>query len=309
MQSGYDDLQLFIAIARAGSLAGAGRELGITGAAISKRLMALEHRLGVRLVQRTTRTLRITPEGERYLQEGKRLVAGLDELEQALRGVATRPTGLLRVNASLGYGRAVVSGLLAEFAAMHPELEVQLHLGDRPLNLVEEGYDIGIRIGELADTRLSARKLRRNRRLICASPAYLRDRGVPGTLADLARHQAVVLHENEQTFGIWHLRNAGHRETVKVRARMSTNDGEVALRWARDGYGLLLRSEWSVEPLLAKGDLQLVLPEWCEPADIYAVFPTRDQLSAKTRACIDFMVDRLAGSTGARPTGGGGSGG
>src|SRR3546814_2746125 len=114
---------------------------------VSKRLMALEQRLAVRLVQRTTRTLRITPEGERYLQEGKRLLAELQELEQTLRGVTAKPTGLLRINASLGFGRAIVSTILAEFAALYPELEVQLHLSDRALNLVEEGYDIGIRVG------------------------------------------------------------------------------------------------------------------------------------------------------------------
>ena len=296
MRTKYDDLELFIAIARTGSLVRAGREMGITGAAVSKRLMALERRLGVRLVQRTTRTLRITQEGERYLQEGKRLVVGLDELEQTLRGVTSQPTGLLRVNASLGFGRAVICLLLSEFARKHPELEVQLHLSDTPLNLVKDGYDIGIRVGELADTRLSARKLRNNRRLVCASPAYLKAHGTPDNLAELARHQAVVLHENEQTFGIWHLRNAERKEMVKVRARMSTNDGDVALRWALEGYGLLLRSEWSIEPLLAKGDLQIVLPAWYEPADIYAVFPTRDQLSAKTRAFIDFIVERLASS-------------
>src|SRR5690606_12905285 len=161
--SRYNDLELFASIARTNSLVGAGRELGITGAAVSKRLMALESRLGVRLVQRTTRTLRITPEGERYLQEGKRLMVGLDDLEQTLRGVAAQPTGLLRVNASLGFGRAVICLLLSEFARRYPELEVQLHLSDTPLNLVKEGYDMGIRVGELADTRLSARKLRNNR--------------------------------------------------------------------------------------------------------------------------------------------------
>jgi len=288
--SRYNDLELFTCIIRKNSLVGAGRELGITGAAVSKRLMALEERLGVRLVQRTTRTLRITPEGERYLQEGKRLLSELDELEQTLRGVTAKPAGLLRVNASLGFGRAFVCALLGEFAANYPELEVQLHLSDRPLNLVEEGYDIGIRVGELQDTRLHARKLRSNRRCICAAPAYLNKYGTPANINELSAHSVIVLHENEQTFGTWHLQNEGRRETLKVRARMSTNDGEIALAWALSGFGLLLRSEWSVQNLLADGSLRAVLPEWYEPADVYAVYPNQDHLSAKTRAFIDFIA-------------------
>lgn len=288
--SRYDDLELFACIVRTNSLVGAGRDLGITGAAVSKRLMAMENRLGVRLVQRTTRTLRITPEGEHYLRQGKRLLSELGQLEQTLRGVAASPVGLLRVNASLGFGRAYVCTILGEFAAMYPDLEVQLHLSDRPLNLVEEGYDIGIQVGELRDTRLHARKLRSNRRVICAAPSYLGKHGTPASLGDLSRHTAIVLHENEQTFGTWHLQNDTRHETLKMRARMSTNDGQVALSWALAGFGLLLRSEWSVQALLNEGTLCQVLPDWYETADVYAVYPTQDQLSAKTRAFIDFIA-------------------
>lgn len=288
--SRYNDLELFTCIVRSNSLVGAGRELGITGAAVSKRLKALEQRLAVRLVQRTTRTLRITPEGERYLQEGKRLLAELDELERTLRGVTARPTGLLRVNASLGFGRAVISIILGEFSTIYPDLEVQLHLSDRPLNLIEEGYDIGIRVGELPDVRLHARKLRTNRRLICAAPCYLKKHGTPSNLRDLSKHSIIVLHENEQTFGTWYLQNETHSKNLKVRAKMSTNDGGVALSWALSGFGLILRSEWSIQKLLKDEKLCVVLPEWHEKADIYAVYPAQDQLSAKTRAFIDFIV-------------------
>ncbi len=286
----FSDLELFNSIVRSNSLVGAGRELGITGAAVSKRLMALEARLGVRLIQRTTRTLRITPEGERYVQEGKRLLSELDELEQTLRGATARPAGLLRVNASLGFGRAFVSTILGEFAALYPELEVQLHLSDRPLNLVDAGFDIGIWVGQLPDVRLHARKLRNNRRVICATPDYLKKHGIPGSISDLSRHSVIVLHENEQTFGIWQLHNDTRHETLKVRARMSTNDGEIALSWALSGYGLILRSQWSVQKLINEGKLCRVLSDWYEPADVYAVYPTQEQLSAKTRAFIDFIA-------------------
>lgn len=293
MTDAFHDLALFAQIARSGSLAQAGRALGVTGAAVSKRLAALERRLGLRLIQRTTRTLRLTPEGERYLREGGHLLAGLEELEQDLRGVAAQPAGMLRINASPGFGRAVVAGIASEFARQHPGMEIQLQLSDRPANLVDDGFDVGIRIGTLHDSSLIARKIQTNRRLICASPGYLKQHGAPLELVEINRHRVIMLHENEQIFGTWNLRKGPLSQSLKVRSRMSTNDGEIALGWAVAGFGLLLRSEWSLRPLLRAGQLQVVLPDWCEPADVYAVYPSKHHLSAKTRTFIDFLSDKL----------------
>lgn len=291
------DLELFIHVARRGSLAAAARALGITGAAVSKRLAALEQRLGVRLVQRTTRRLRITAEGERYLAQGQDVLEHLDTLEADLRGAVAAPQGQLRVNASLGFGRRVVAGLLAEFARRHPAVRVQLELSDHALDLVKEGLDLGIQVGQTPDSRLSARRLLANRRLVCGSPAYLARYGVPVSLADLSRHVAIVLQENEQTHGSWELHHGRQRQRVRVQGQMSTNDGEVALRWARAGLGLVLRSEWDIAEDVRAGRLQVVLPDWSMPADVYAVYPTRAQLPARTRAFLDFLAAELPGGS------------
>ncbi|MES2184681.1 MAG: LysR family transcriptional regulator [Pseudomonadota bacterium] len=290
----FSDLELFMLVVRRGNLTGAAQELGMTGAAVSKRLSALERRLGARLVQRTTRRLSVTAEGERYLAQGSAIVSALEELEDGLRGTVAQASGLLRVNASLGFGRRCIAPALADFARAQPAVEVQLHLSDRPLNLVEHGFDVGIRVGELADDRTSARRLLANRRVLCASPTYLARRGTPERVTDLARHHAIVLRENDETYGTWHLHAGPRSEVAKVRGSMNTNDGEVAVQWALDGFGLLLRSEWDVEPYLREDRLRVVLPEWSVPADVHAVYPTRDQLSARTRAFVDFLVTRFA---------------
>lgn len=290
----FSDLDLFVRVVRRASLSGAAQELGLTGAAVSKRLAALERRLGVRLIQRTTRRLSVTAEGERYMAEGAGLLAALDELEHGMRGNNAVPAGLLRVNATFGFGRRAIADALASFARRHPALEVQLHLSDRPVNLVEEGFDLGIRIGELADASLGARKLLDNRRILCAAPAYLERCGTPQRIGELARHQAIVLRENEDAYGSWELHNGPATETIKVRGAMSTNDGDTAVRWARDGFGIMLRSVWDIDSDLQSGTLRPVLPDWSLPADIHAVYPTRKQLPAKTRAFIDFLVERYS---------------
>jgi LysR family transcriptional activator of dmlA len=287
----FSDLELFVRLVGRGSLAGAAQELGLTGAAVSKRLAALERRLGARLVNRSTRRLSVTPEGERYLAQGRGLLQALDELEPGVRGASAAPAGLLRVNASLGFGRAVVAPALAEFAGLHPAVEVQLHLSDRPLNLVEHGFDVGIRLGELDDSRLVARRLLPNRRVVCASPAYLKRHGAPAAPAELVRHRAIVLRESDEAYGAWTLHQGRRRETVKVRGAMSTNDGAVAMAWARAGLGLLLRSEWDVGDELRRGRLQVVLPKWSAPADVHAVFAASPPV--RTRAFVDFLARRL----------------
>jgi LysR family transcriptional regulator, transcriptional activator for dmlA len=288
------DLEMFIHIARRGSLLAAARELGMSGPAVSKRLAALEGRLGVRLVQRTTRRLRITPEGEAYLEQGREVLGSLDALEATLRGAVQAPQGMLRINASFGFGRQVVAGLASRFMAIHPAMRVHLELTDRPLDLVKEGLDVGIQVGETRDSRLSARQLLQNSRRICSAPDYLARRGTPSSLADLTDHDIIVIQENERTYGSWSLQNERQHQNLRVRGSMTTNDGQVATAWAREGRGLVLRSEWEIRADLDAGRLQLVLPQWSMRADVYALYPTKAQLPVRTRAFVDFMADALA---------------
>lgn len=288
----FSDLSFFSVLLKHGSLVAAAQQFGITPPAVSKRLAAIEKRLGVRLLQRTTRRISLTPEGETYLVEGAHVLEALEALERAVAGSRAVPKGLMRVCATLGFGRRHVAPALSKFARTYPEVEVQLQLTDRPVNLVEQGFDLQLRFGELPDARLTARLLARNRRVLCASPGYLRRAGEPASPRELSRHRCLFIRESDETFGTWHLRSGARTETVKVRGPLSCNDGETVLGWALDGHGILMRSLWEAAPMLRTGKLRPVLPNWSlPPADIYAVFPTRSHLSAKTRALVDFLLE------------------
>lgn len=289
------DLAFFTTLIRLGTLAAAAQEMGVTPPSVSKRLASLEARLGVRLLNRTTRRTSLTPEGEIYVSEGARVLAELEALEKRVAGAKAAPRGQMKVSATLGFGRRHMAQALSKFAKAFPEVEVQLDLSDKPVNLVEQGYDAQIRFGELPDARLTARLLAHNKRLLCASPAYLKRAGEPGQPSELARHPCLFIRESDETFGTWQLRAGARRESVKVRGPLSSNDGDCALSWALDGHGIVVRSQWDVAPYLRSGRLRRVLPDWSlPPADIYLVFPTKANMTAKTRVFVDFMLDRFA---------------
>lgn len=290
------DLAFFAALARAGSLAATARDLGVTPPAVTKRLALLEQRLGVRLMNRTTRRISLTSEGERYVSQAARILAEVRELEESVASSRSAPKGLLRINATLGFGRTTIAPLVSRFLMRYPDVEVQLQLTDRAIDLVEDAFDLGIRFGELPDSRLSARRIMANRRLLCASPAYLRKHGMPESLEDLAHHQCILHRQNDDAFGIWQLTRGRKRLSVKVSGALSSNDGDVVLGWALDGHGILLRSEWDLAKYLQSGRLQRVLPELASPpADLHAFYPSRQHLSAKVRAFIDFLSAHFSG--------------
>lgn len=284
------DLAFFSVVVKQGNLAAAARELGVSPPAVTRRLAVLERRLGVRLLNRTTRRMTVTHEGELYLSEGRRILADIDELEQLVAVGSAEPRGLLRVNATFGYGREYIAPVVVEFVSQYPEVEVQLQLSDRPANLIEDGFDVCIRFGEVPDARITARRLRQNRRLLYASPTYLARFGTPKTPHELQTHRCIVIRENDAAYGTWHLSNSSMQEIVKVRGVVSTNDGQVALDWAIAGLGILLRSEWHAVQAESAGKLVRVLPDWeFPPADIFAIYPMKKHLSAKTRAFVDFL--------------------
>ncbi|WP_434627723.1 LysR family transcriptional regulator [Chromobacterium sp. CV08] len=288
--SSVSDVAFFMEVVKAGTLSGAAQELGVSTAAVSRRLANLEARLGIRLLNRTTRRAAVTYEGELYLAEGKKILGELEELEQRLASAQAVPKGLLRVNATFGFGRQFIAPAIADFAERHPEVEVQLYLSDRPVNLIEEGFDVCIRFGELPDARIVSRRIAGNRRLLCASPAYLERFGLPASPMDLQRHRCIVIRESDETYGAWHLHSGTAQANVKVRGAVSTNDGEAALGWALRGLGILLRSEWNVAPYLRSGRLREVLGDWrFPPADIHAVYPMKSHLSAKVSAFVNHL--------------------
>lgn len=289
------DLAFFSLLARQPSLAAAAQALGITPPGVSRRLAALEQRLGVRLLNRTTRRHSLTPEGERYLEDGEAILRDIERLERSLLDSRERPQGLLRINAGFGFGRRHLGPAISDFVRRYPDIEVVLHLADRALDLTEHALDIAIRFGPPPDARILARRIAPNRRLLCAAPAYLAARGMPQTPRDLPAHDCIVIRENERAFNNWQLTDGSQQVTIKVRSPLAVNHGEIAVDWALAGHGIVLRSEWDIAGDLASGRLVRVLPEWAGvSADIHALYPSRHQLSAKVRAFLDFLEQRFA---------------
>ncbi len=290
------DLGFFSTLASAGSLSAAARELGISTPAVSKHLALMEARVGVSLVTRTTRRMGLTPEGEVYLAHARRILGEIDGLQALIGAAKAHPQGLLRVNVTLGFGRSHVAPLISRFVQQYPAVEVQLQLSVNPPPLTDDAFDVCIRFGAPPDARVIARHIAPNRRLLCAAPAYLARHGSPKVPNDLTRHHCIGIRQGEEAYGLWRLasgRNAP-AEAVKTRGTLTTNDGEIAVNWALDGHGILMRAEWDIARYLQDGRLVQVLPQYSTPdADIYAVYPQRHQLAARVRAFVDFMAASL----------------
>jgi len=294
--SAPSEMAFFSQLLRAGSFSAAGRELDISTPAVSKRLAQMEQRLGVQLLNRTTRRISLTHEGELYLAQARRILGEIEAMEQMVAGALAAPTGLLRVNATLGFGRSHVAPLISRFVKAHPQVQVQLQLSVDPPPLAGDSFDVCVRFGEPPDARVIARRLAPNRLLLCAAPAYLARHGTPKVPGDLARHNCIGIRQGEQAYGLWRLTASKRTHAVRVRGNLSTSDGEIAVNWALDGHGILLRAEWDIARYLRSGRLVTVLDQYhTPPADIYAVYPQRHQVSARVRAFVDFLVASFAG--------------
>jgi LysR family transcriptional regulator, transcriptional activator for dmlA len=293
--SAPSEMLFFSTLVRYGSFSATARELDVTTPAISKRLAQMEARLGVQLLIRTTRRISLTPEGEIYLAHARRILADIDDMEQLLTSAVAAPKGVLRVNATLGFGRSNIAPLISQFAGRYPEVQVQLQLTVNPPPLSDDAFDVCIRFGEPPDARVIARRIASNRRLLCAAPAYLARHGTPQTPQDLAQHNCIGIRQGDEAYGIWHLASAKRTETVKVRGSLSTNDGEIAVNWALAGHGIVMRAEWDIAKYLRSGRLRQVLDNWqTPPADIYAVYPQRHQTAARVRAFVNFVGEAFA---------------
>jgi DNA-binding transcriptional LysR family regulator len=296
MSSGVQaaELGFFVSLGTCGSLGGAARELGISTAAVSKRLSQMEARLGVPLINRTTRRMSLTPDGEILFEHAKRILGEIADLDQMLGSSKGQPKGLLRVNATLGFGRLHIAPAISQYVLRYPEVDVQLQLSVNPPALTDDQFDVCIRFGEPGDTRVIAKKLAANRRLLCASPRYLAAHGEPLTPADLVRHNCICIRQGDAAYGTWRLHRergeAGAFDAVKVRGNLTTNDGEIAVNWALDGHGILMRAEWDIERYLASGRLVQVLPQYRTPdADIYAIYPQHQHQSSRVRTLVAFL--------------------
>ncbi|WP_410641751.1 LysR family transcriptional regulator [Amycolatopsis sp. lyj-346] len=289
-----DDLRFFHVVASSETLTAAARELQCSLPVVSKRLGALERRLDARLVHRGTRRLTLTSEGELFAARLEKILDEVRELEDLVTHRSGELRGSIVVQATLGLGRAHVAPLLGEFGARHPGVGIRLRTSALPLRPHRHEFDLAVHVGTPPDSSLRMRRLARNRRVPCAAPSYVERRGVPERIEDLADHDCIVLRENESDFALWRFGDARNPRQVRVRGRLSSNDGDVVTGWALQGHGVIMRSEWQVRTHLDSGALVRVLPDVpTPPADIYALRADDVHVPRRIGELIKHLAARL----------------
>lgn len=294
-------LETFVAVVETGSFSAAARRLKIGQPAVSKAVAQLEDTLGVRLLLRTNRQRVPTEAGRAYFAYARRALDDAEEADQAARGSMALLSGSLRVCATVTFARLHVIPHMVPFLDAHPELSVNVVLDDRNVDLLEAGVDVALRMGELADSTMTARRIAQARRLVVATPAYLARAGRPTSPEDLAKHPAVI-YDQGGGGSAWCFKGNGRETTVTLAGRFHVNAAEGVRAAVVAGIGLAVVSEWMVTPELAAGDVVEVLPDWeLPPIDLWAVFPSGRRASAKARAFVDFVQSTLDSSTGVPP--------
>ncbi|KTC25094.1 LysR family transcriptional regulator [Pseudomonas putida] len=289
-----EDLNIFVQVAKRASFAAVAEQLGMSAAFISKRVRLLEQQMGVRLLHRTTRRVSLSEEGERVYQWALQIFETVQRMGDDISTQHRVPVGQLRIASSLGLGRRFVAPALSELAERYPQLDIRLDVHDRLVDLIEEGVDLDIRVGNVIAPHLIAKPLAPNRRVLCAAPGYLQRRGTPRQLAELSSHDCLVIKERDHPFGVWQLQGPQGEQSVRVTGGLSTNHGEVAHQWCLDGRGILLRSYWDVHDSLADGRLVPVLEDYHQAADIWAVYTSPLASSAKVRVAVEFLRQYFA---------------
>ncbi|MHB2243425.1 LysR substrate-binding domain-containing protein [Pseudomonas monsensis] len=290
-----EDLRVLLTVIRQNGFAAAADELGLSPAYVSKRIQILETTLGTRLLHRTSRRVSLTEDGERVQRWALRILDDFQQLHDELSDAHDSPRGRLHICSSFGFGRNHVAPAVSLLAERYPHLEIRLDLFDRVVDIINEGFDLEIRVGDDIPGQHLGRRLASNRRVLCAAPGYLQRRGTPQTLDELQQHDCLVIKERDNAFGIWNLNRDGGQKSVRVSGPLSSNNGEIVLQWALDGRGVLLRSLWDVKPLLAQGRLVQVLEDYSQSANVWAVYPTRLAHSGKLRACVEFLQEHFKG--------------
>lgn len=289
----FKDLRVFTCVAHCGGFKLAAQQLAVSPAYVSKRIALLEETLGTQLLLRSARQVSLTREGEITLRWAQSLLSDMAQLQGELNREQQVPAGRLRITTSTGFGTRCVAPVLSHLVSRYPLLDIELELLDRPVDLVSEGFDLELLVGGEPAPDLIARRLASNRRILCAAPSYLARAGTPTRLDELRQHRCIGIRERDQSDGHWHLASGREVYRLQPRAWMSTNNGDVARQWCLDGHGIMLRSLWNVQRELASGALRQVLPEFSQPADIYAVYTRRLDTSARLRACVDLLAAEL----------------
>jgi DNA-binding transcriptional LysR family regulator len=286
------DLDIFARVARTGNMSAAGREMGLSPAVISKRISLLEERLGARLFQRTTRQLTLTETGEGYFRRVVDILSLCEEAEDFVSRRNTKPRGTLKITAPTSFSRLYIAPRLQEFLERYPEVNLDLHLTDHLEDIIREGFDLAIRIGELQDSSLVARKLAPEARVMCASPKYLARTKRPQTLADLQLHNCLSAGAQDT----WKLEGPNGPEQIRVEGNVRTNSAEFLREALVAGLGIGFRPKWDIGQLLANGELEIVMPDYRGSSNlaIHAVYPSRDYMPEKVNVFIDFLANLFA---------------
>lgn len=283
------DLEIFAKVVSTGSMSLAGRALGFSPAVVSKRIKRLEDRLGTRLLQRTTRQISLTEAGQGFYDRVLGILAGLEEAEYYISGRSAQMHGTLKISAPTSFGRMHIAPHLKRFMEEHPELAINLVLTDEFSDIVGGGFDLAIRIAELTDSSLVAKRLAPVRRLLCAAPSYIEAHGMPATLDDLKNHRCLPAHNND----VWRLEGPDGAMTLRPEGMLITNSSEVIRETVIAGLGIALRSTWDIGEELKSGKLVQVLPEYegSRNVALSAVYPSRQFLPAKVRLFIDYLAE------------------
>ncbi len=287
------DLKVFCEAANHQNFSKAAHMLGVSPAYVSKRIQALEAQLSIRLFHRTTRHIALTEQGERARMLALDVLSSVERLQNTVIEARTELRGELRVATSFGFGRRVVSDALAQFSLKYPLINVKLEVLDCLVDMVRERYDIDVRIGDVIAPNYIARRVADNYRILCASPKYLEKYGEPKNLKDLESHNCLIVRERDHPVGVWKLtRGDGrHVENIKVRGTLTTNNGEIAVAWALNGHGIMLRSVWDSQRHLQSGELVHVLKPYRQEANIWVVYPERLESSAPVKACAEHLEE------------------
>lgn len=288
-------METFVCTVETGSFSAAARRLDVGQPAVSKAIAQLEERLQTRLLLRSTRGLTTTEAGQAYYESARRAIAMVDEADGAARGVSADLVGKLRVCAAVTFARLHVIPHIKRFLDSHPALDIEVMLDDRQIDLLENGIDVALRIGDLGDSSMTARRIATGRRLVVASPAYVAERGAPQVPADLARHEAVVYLSDSGGATTWSFVRDSTELSVTVNGRVRVNAAEGVRAAVCAGVGVAIASEWMFAPELASGAVERLLPEWSLPTiDLWAVYPSGRLASAKARAFTTFVQEIMA---------------
>lgn len=290
-------MQAFVAVVETGSFVGAADKLSLSKAVVSRQIALLEDQLGTRLLHRTTRRVSMTSDGELFLARARELLQQWQEAEDEVSHRAVQARGTLRINVPFSYGVMYLAPLWPEFMQKHPDVLLDVTLSDRVADLVDEGFDLAVRIGHLPSSSLVSRRLASMRLKLCASKAYVKAQGQPAVPAELTEHR-ILAYSLLSTGDAWTLSNRlnpDERQIIDVRPVMRSNNGDTCTQAAVAGQGIVLQPDFMVQPLLSRGELVELLPDWqAEEFGIYAVYPSRRHLPAKVRLMIDFLAHELA---------------